>query len=118
MQTSATTRLSSNSLVRSVSIARSIRSLRSYTGRMTTPGGSPGAISLIRSLTRSIVVSAFCPKRMMTIAPTASPRPSSSAMPRRTAGPTLTRPSSATRMGVPSAVAPTTTFSMSSMDFR
>ena len=89
-QTSATTRLSSSSLPRRFSIARSIRSLRSYIGRMITPSGSPGAIAASRAFTNLIVVSAFCPNRMTTIAPTASPRPSSSATPRRTAGPTFT----------------------------
>ena len=46
MQTSATTALSSSSLPRRFSIARSIRSLRSYTGTSTTPGGNVYAVSV------------------------------------------------------------------------
>src|SRR4026207_1688129 len=65
-----------------------------------------------------MVARAFCPKRMTTMQPTASPRPSRSEIPRRTAGPTLTRPSSATRIGVPFRVAPTTTFPLSASDLR
>ena len=117
-QTSATMMLSSSSFSRSVAMARSIRSLRSYTGVMTTPGGNPLRTCASLAFTRSIVVSAFSPKRITTMPPTASPRPSRSAMPRRTAGPIVTRPNSATRTGVPAAVAPTTTFSMSPMDLR
>ena len=113
MQTRATTTLSSRSLPRRFSIARSIRSLRSYTGVTTTPGGRPALTCSSFALTPWIVSRAFSPNRITTMPPTASPRPSSSAMPRRTAGPMLTRPSSATRTGVPFAVAPTTTFSMS-----
>ena len=116
--TRATIKLSSSSFPLRLAIARSMSVLRSYTGVMTTPGGSPGAISASRAFTRAIVVSAFSPKRITTIPPTASPRPSSSATPRRTAGPTETRPSSATRIGVPRGVAPITTFSMSEMDLR
>jgi hypothetical protein len=85
---------------------------------MTTPGGSPAATSASRRFTASMVARAFSPKRMTTMPPTASPRPSRSAMPRRAAGPTVTRPSSATRTGTPLAVAPTTTSSMSAMDLR
>ncbi len=116
--TSATMTDSSSSVPLRVSIACSISSLRSYTGRTTTPAGSPFCASASFAFTLLIVVSAFWPKRMTTMPPTASPRPSRSAMPRRIAGPTVTRPSSATRIGVPSLVAPTTTFSMSPMDLR
>ena len=90
-----------------------MRSLRSYIGSTTTPAGSPFCTSASFALTLSMVASAFWPNRITTMPPTASPRPSRSAMPRRMAGPTLTRPSSATRIGVPRFVAPTTTFSMS-----
>ena len=116
MHTIATMIPSSTSLLLSVAIARSIRLERSYTGRSTTPCGNPGWISARRAFTFLMVVRAFCPNRITTMPPTASPRPSYSATPRRTAGPTYTRPSSATRIGVPDDVAPTTMFSMSASD--
>ena len=84
-------------------------------------GGNPmlrNAAAVSFALMLAIVVSAFCPNRITTIPPTASPRPSISATPRRTAGPMVTCPSSATRMGVPLGAAPTTTFSMSEIDLR
>ena len=116
--TSATMNDSSASFPASVAIARLISSLRSYTGRTTTPRGRPCWTSASFAFTPSIVVSAFWPNRITTMPPTASPRPSSSAMPRRIAGPMETRPSSATRIGVPARDACTTTFSMSLMLLR
>ena len=56
-----------------------------------TPGGREGAISvLIFSLTRSITLSTFSPKRTMTMPPATSPLPSSSATPLRISGPSWT----------------------------
>ena len=57
--TSATIRLSSSSLPRSVSIARSIKSERSYTVRTTTPGGSPFSTCASFAFTLLMVSSAF-----------------------------------------------------------
>jgi hypothetical protein len=48
--------------------------------------------------------SAFSPNRMTTMPPTTSPRPSSSAIPRRMSGPSRTDATSATRIGVPRAL--------------
>ena len=59
--TSATTSDSSRSLTLRVSMARWIRSLRSYTGFTTRPAGKPFSSSANRSLTRSMVVRAFSP---------------------------------------------------------
>ena len=55
---------------------------------------------------------------MITIPATTSPWPLRSAAPRRGAGPSCTEATSATRIGVPFAVAPTATFSMSSIPPR
>ncbi len=82
------------------------------------PSGSPPSISASFSFTRSMVASAFSPKRITTMPPTTSPRPSRSATPRRTSGASWTSATSATRIGVPDVVAPTTTFSMSSRPSR
>ena len=116
--TSPTISDSSRSFVRRVSMARWIRSERSYTGRTTSPPGMPGASSASRSFTRSMVASAFSPKRMTTIPPTASPRPFRSATPRRTSGASRTSATSATRMGMPWPVEATTTSSMSPVPSR
>ena len=61
MHTSATMRLSSSSVRFKVSMARWIRSERSYTAWILTPSGRPEDTSAILLLTFSITSSAFCP---------------------------------------------------------
>ncbi len=85
--TSATTANSSSSLPRRWSTARSISAERSYTGTISTPGGSPGFSCSSFALTAWIVSHAFLPERSTTMPPVTSPSPSSSAMPRRISGP-------------------------------
>src|SRR6476659_8620354 len=63
-------------------------------GTISIPAGMPGLIWRMRSLTRSITSTAFCPWRMTTTPDTTSPLPSRSASPRRRSGPTVTWPMS------------------------
>jgi hypothetical protein len=107
--TPATISDSSSSLPSRLAMARWMRSERSYTGTSRTPCGRLRWISAMRALTASIVFSASLPNRMITMPATTSPRPFRSAAPRRGAGPTCTVATSATRIGVPSMVAPTAT---------
>ena len=100
-QTSATITLSSRSVVFNVSMARWMRSERSYTVLSVTPSGRPLLISSIFALTLWITSSAFWPNRATTMPCTISPSPSSSASPRRSSGPSSTRATSRTRTGVP-----------------
>ena len=81
------------------------------------PGGKPGSIWRMRSLTRSITSTAFSPWRITTIPDTTSPVPSRSATPRRRSGPTVTSPMSRIRIGVPLSLADTTMLSKSATDF-
>ncbi len=97
-----------------VSIERSINSPRSYAVTILTPGGRFGSISLSLARTRSMTCSAFSPERIMTMALTVSPWPSSSAIPRRRSGPSTTLPRCLIKIGVPvCAFDPTTVFSTS-----
>ena len=100
-QTAATISDSSSSVVVSVRIARWIRSERSYTASIDTPSGSPGFSSSMRFLMLSITRSAFSPNRATAMPETTSPSPFSSAIPRRSSGPSSTRATSRTRTGVP-----------------
>ena len=114
--TKLTMTLSSSNFSRSTAMARWIRSERSYVGMIWTPDGSDGFNSSNFAFTRSMTSSAFSPARMMTIPATVCPLPSSSAMPRRSSGPSWTRATSFTRIGVPRWLVPTTTCSMSWID--
>ena len=85
---------------------------------MTIPSGRDASTSASFAFTRSMVARAFSPKRMTTIPPTTSPRPSRSATPRRTSGAVRTVATSRTRTGTPWSDERTTTSPMSSMPCR
>ena len=85
------------------SMARWIRSDRSYVVTMVAPSGSDGLTSSSRCLTRSMTARAFSPWRITTTPPATSPLPSRSLTPRRISGPSATWPTSRTRTGVPRA---------------
>ena len=67
--------------------------LRAVVGRHDLDARAAGWASSVSSLalTASMVVRAFLPERMTTTPPATSPWPSSSAMPRRSSGPSLHR---------------------------
>ncbi len=104
---------SSHSTCTSVCMARWISSERSYVTTSWTPGGNDPRTSASRRFTRSITRSAFSLCRMTTMPPTTSPRPSSSAMPVRGSGPSVTLPSWRSVTGVPPAPTRTGTDSRS-----
>ena len=106
---------SSSSVSFNVSMERRISSERSYVGTILTPFGSDASTSRSFALTPSITFRAFSPNRTMTMPPTTSPFPSSSAIPRRISGPKVTRATSWTRIGVPLPSVPTGMVSMSAM---
>ena len=114
--TSETMRISSLSVRLKVSIDRSIRPERSYTGIISTPSGRDALTSSKRALTRFMTSKAFSPKRMTTIPPTAKPSPLSSALPRCSAGPSDTVAMSDTVTGIPSPVVRRTTLSRSAVE--
>ncbi len=87
MITSATAIISSTRVCLSVSMARKIRSERSYVTTNCTPSGREGVISAILALILLMADRVFCPGRIITIPPTVSPFPSHSKIPRRGAGP-------------------------------
>src|SRR5919201_207116 len=85
-------------------------------GTSFTPGGSPGSMSRILALTRSMTSRAFSPSRMMTMPETASPFPSRWETPLLRSGPSTTSPTSLTRMGVPPSPAPSAMLSRSATE--
>ena len=106
-------------LARSVSIARSIRSLRSYTGRSTTPGGKT------RLYLREARLHVLDGRERVLAEPhhhdaahgVAPPVELGDAAPHRRA-PRTRAPARPRESACPDDVAPTTTFSMSASDLR
>ena len=73
-ESSGSSRGSTRSATAELATACSMSVLRSYTGRTTTPAGSPDCASASADFTRWMVPSAFSPNRITTMPPTASPR--------------------------------------------
>ena len=85
---------------------------------ISTPSGRLRCSSASRAFTAAMVFEAFSPQRMTTTAPTTSPSPLSSAMPRRICGPMRNSAMSDSTTGVPLASTPSGTSARSSRPSR